>query len=61
VKGIFFIVRPSRWELIEIARLIDTGHVRPNVEAVFPLERGREAFEKGLSHHVRGKFVLKVI
>lgn len=61
VQGIFFIVKPSRWELIEISRLIDGGHVRPNVEAVFPLERAREAFKKGLSRHVRGKFVLKVI
>jgi NADPH:quinone reductase-like Zn-dependent oxidoreductase len=61
VKGIFFIVKPSRSELIEITRLIDGGHVRPSVGAVFPLERTREAFQKGLSHHVRGKFVLKTI
>ena len=60
VKGIFFIVKPSRSELIEIARLIDGGHVRPSIEAVFPLERAREAFERGLSRHVRGKFVLQV-
>lgn len=33
----------------------------PGVEAVFPLERVREAFEKGLSRHVRGKFVLQVV
>lgn len=61
VKGIFFIVKPSRWELIEISRLIDGGQVRPSVEAVFPLERASEAFEKGLSRHVRGKFVLQVV
>jgi NADPH:quinone reductase-like Zn-dependent oxidoreductase len=60
VEGVFFIVKPSRLELIEIARLIDEGHVRANIEAVFPLERAREAFERGLSRHVRGKFVLQV-
>jgi len=60
-KGIFFIVKPSRSALIELGRLIDTGHVRPNVESVFPLERAREAFESGLSRHVHGKFVLRVI
>ncbi len=61
VKGIFFIVKPSRTELIEITHLIDTGRLRPSVEAVFPLERAREAFQRGLSHHVRGKFVLQVM
>jgi NADPH:quinone reductase-like Zn-dependent oxidoreductase len=60
VQGIFFIVKPSRPGLIEIARLIDEGHVRVNIEAVFPLERAREAFEQGLSRHVRGKLVLRV-
>jgi NADPH:quinone reductase-like Zn-dependent oxidoreductase len=61
VQGIFFVVTPSRPELTEIARLIDGGRVRPSVEAVFPLDRAREAFERGLSRHVRGKFVLQVI
>ncbi|HVP76473.1 MAG TPA: NADP-dependent oxidoreductase [Thermodesulfobacteriota bacterium] len=61
VQGIFFIVKPSRPELMEIARLINGGYVRPKIEAVFPLERAREAFERGLSRHVRGKFVLQVI
>jgi NADPH:quinone reductase-like Zn-dependent oxidoreductase len=60
VRGIFFIVKPSRPELIEIARLIDGGNVRVNIEAVFPLERAREAFEYGLKGHVRGKLVLRV-
>ena len=61
VRGILFIVKPSRPELVEIARLIDEGFVRVNIEAVFPLERAREAFERGLSRHVRGKFVLQVV
>jgi D-arabinose 1-dehydrogenase-like Zn-dependent alcohol dehydrogenase len=61
VKGIFFIVKPSRLELIEIARPIDERYVQANIEAVFPLERAREAFERGLSRHVRGKFVLQVV
>ncbi len=61
VKGVFFIVKPSRQQLTEIARLIDEGHVRPEVDTVFPLERAREAFEKGLSRHVRGKLVLQVV
>ena len=61
VKGVFFIVKPSRQQLTEIARLIDEGHVRPMVDTVFPLERAREAFEKGLSRQARGKLVLQVV
>ena len=60
VSGIFFIVEPNREELIEIGRLIDTGLVRTFVEAIFPLERAREAFKRGLKGHVRGKLVLRV-
>jgi NADPH:quinone reductase-like Zn-dependent oxidoreductase len=59
-RGIFFIVEPSRAQLVEIARLIDAGHVRPVLDAVLPLARAREAFERGLAGHVRGKIVLRV-
>ena len=41
VRGISFIVEPSRRELIEIGRLIDAGVVRPIVESVLPLEKAR--------------------
>jgi NADPH:quinone reductase-like Zn-dependent oxidoreductase len=46
--------------LIEIGRLIDAGVVRPIVESVLPLEQAREAFERGLDGHNRGKLVLHV-
>ena len=59
-RGVFFIVEPSRAQLVEIARLIDAGHVRPVLETVLPLARAREAFERGLAGHVRGKIVLRV-
>ena len=49
---------PSR--VIEIGRLIDAGVVRPIVESVLPLERAREAFERGLDGRNRGKLVLHV-
>jgi NADPH:quinone reductase-like Zn-dependent oxidoreductase len=60
VRGVFFIVKPNRAQLIEIARLIDAGSVRPIIEATFPLAQAREAFEHGLRHHNRGKLVLEV-
>ena len=51
---------PSRAQLVEIARLIDAGQIRPVLDAVLPLARAREAFERGLAGHVRGKIVLRV-
>lgn len=60
VRAVFFVVEPNRDELIEIARLIDGGHVRPIIADILPLERAREAFERGLGGHTRGKLVLAV-
>jgi NADPH:quinone reductase-like Zn-dependent oxidoreductase len=60
VRGVSMLVEPSRMELIEIARLVDQGKVRPIVKEVFPLSDARKAYEKGLSGHNTGKTVLKV-
>jgi len=60
VKGFSILVQPERTELIEIARLVDGGEVKPVVDAVFPLPHAREAYEKGLRGHNRGKMVLTV-
>jgi NADPH:quinone reductase-like Zn-dependent oxidoreductase len=59
-RGLFFIVSPNREQLIEIARLADTGVITPTIAKVFPLEKGREAFEYALSGHMRGKVILQV-
>jgi NADPH:quinone reductase-like Zn-dependent oxidoreductase len=59
-KGLFFIVEPSRTQLNELSRLIDAGIIRPIVEAVLPLDRAREAYERGITDHPRGKLVLAV-
>jgi NADPH:quinone reductase-like Zn-dependent oxidoreductase len=60
IRNIFFIVKPNRSQLIQIGELIDTGHLRPVVGEVLPLELARDAFERGLAGHNRGKFVLRV-
>jgi NADPH:quinone reductase-like Zn-dependent oxidoreductase len=59
-RGVFFIVKPSRSQLMEIARLIDAGKLRPVIGKVVPLEQARQAFEHGLAGHKRGKIVLRV-
>jgi NADPH:quinone reductase-like Zn-dependent oxidoreductase len=60
VHALFFIVEPNRTQLVEIAHLIDTGKVKPILDTVLPLDQARQAFEKGLTNHARGKIVLRV-
>lgn len=59
-RGVFFIVQPNRSQLIEIARLIDGGQLKPVIAEILPLEEARQAFEHGLGGHNRGKIVLRV-
>jgi NADPH:quinone reductase-like Zn-dependent oxidoreductase len=47
VTATFFIVEPNRSHLDELAALVDSGRLRVEIAATFPLERGREAFESG--------------
>jgi NADPH:quinone reductase-like Zn-dependent oxidoreductase len=59
--GLFFIVEPRRTQLNELSRLIDAGMIRPIIEAVVPLKQAREAYERGIRDHPRGKLVLAVV
>lgn len=61
IRGVHFVVEPNRDELIEVARLIDAGSLRPVIGTVFPLAEARQAFELSLRRHTRGKIVLSVI
>ena len=57
VQDAFFIVEPNRVQLIEIARLIDAGVIRPTVGAVFAMDNFRQAYEE---KPPRGKHVLRI-
>ena len=57
VRDAFFIVEPNQVQLIEIARLIDAGVIRPIVGAIFAMEHFRQAYEQ---KPVRGKHVLRI-
>lgn len=61
VRGLTFTVRPDRDQLIEVARLIDGGTLRPVIAMVSPLSEARQAFEVGARHHARGRIVLSVL
>ncbi|OMC15512.1 NADP-dependent oxidoreductase [Mycobacterium sp. SP-6446] len=47
ITATFFIVEPNRDQLGELAALVDSGRLRVEIAATFPLEQGREAFESG--------------
>jgi NADPH:quinone reductase-like Zn-dependent oxidoreductase len=59
-RGLFFIVRPDREQLGRLATLIDSGAVRPMIAQTVPLAEAREAFERGVAGHTRGKLVLAI-
>ena len=57
-KQAFFIVETSRAQLVEVARLIDAGTLRPDVDGTFLLADARAAYEYKPR---RGKAVLRVV
>ena len=59
-RGLFFIVKPDRDQLEEMAKLIDGGVLKSIVAGIFPLAEARQAFELATQGHTRGKIVLRV-
>ncbi len=59
--GAYFVVEPSREQLVEIARLADEGALRPAVDSVFPLGEAWAAFRRLEARGKRGKVVLRVV
>ena len=60
VRGAGVFVQPDASHLAVIAQLIDSGHVKPVVTEVLPLEDVVKAHEMSETEHVRGKIVLEV-
>jgi NADPH:quinone reductase-like Zn-dependent oxidoreductase len=59
VEGVtYFIVEPSRGQLIELARRADAGELKPAIDSVFPLEEARAAFARLSERGKSGKVVL---
>lgn len=59
ISSVYFVVEPSREQLVELAGLADRGQLRPTVAEVFELADARQAFER-LEQRPRGKIVLRV-
>jgi NADPH2:quinone reductase len=60
ITGESFSADVNRARLEAVGRLVDTGKLRPQVEAVLPLAEARQALERVASRHTRGKIVLQV-
>ncbi len=59
-RDTFLMVHADRRQLMEIARLLDSGEIRPRVGDVFPLSQARQAYERALQGNLRGKVALQV-
>src|SRR5437588_7296592 len=60
ITGESFAAHVDRERLEGLSRLVDAGKLRPQVEAVLPLDHAREALERVASRHTRGKIALEI-
>ena len=60
ITGESFAAYVDRPRLEQLARLVEAGQLRPQVEAVLPLEQVREALARVAGRHTRGKIVLQI-
>jgi len=60
IDAVYFVVEPSREQLVRIGRLVDSGDLRVTIGEVFPLTDARAAFERIQQRHGAGKIVLRV-
>jgi NADPH:quinone reductase len=59
ITGQSFAANVDRPRLEALGRLVDAGHLLPQVEAVLPLDQAREALARVAGRHTRGKIVLQ--
>jgi NADPH:quinone reductase-like Zn-dependent oxidoreductase len=57
----YFVVEPNREQLLEAARLVDAGELRPEIDSVFSLAEARAAFLRSAARGKHGKVVLRVL
>ena len=59
-EGSYFVVEASRAQLIELAKLVDSGQLRIAIDSTFTLAQAAAAFERSLASGKHGKVVIKV-
>jgi NADPH:quinone reductase-like Zn-dependent oxidoreductase len=60
VTALYFVVEQSGDQLAELARLIDAGRFRPEVDSVYPLAEAAAAFTRVHERGKHGKVVLEI-
>jgi NADPH:quinone reductase-like Zn-dependent oxidoreductase len=59
IRKVFFIQEASHAQLTELARLVDEGHLRPQVGGVYPLAQAVEAYQAKAAGGIPGRMVLQ--
>jgi NADPH:quinone reductase-like Zn-dependent oxidoreductase len=59
IRQVVFVQESNRAQLIELARLVDQGHLRPQVGAVYPLAEAAKAFTAKAAGGISGRVVLQ--
>jgi NADPH:quinone reductase-like Zn-dependent oxidoreductase len=59
-EGTYFVVEPSREQLVELAGLLDSGELRVAIDSTFALSEATAAFERSLASGKHGKVVIRV-
>ncbi len=60
IAGQSFAAHVNRQRLEDLRRLVDTGRLHPQVQAVLPLDQARQALAQVADGHTRGKMVLRI-
>jgi NADPH:quinone reductase-like Zn-dependent oxidoreductase len=59
IRKVFFIQEASRAQLTELARLVDEGHLRPQVGGVYSLAQAVQAYRAKAAGGIPGRIVLQ--
>jgi NADPH:quinone reductase-like Zn-dependent oxidoreductase len=59
--SLYFVVEPNYKQLVELARLVETGELMPQIDSIFPLAEARAAFVRSAVRGKQGKVVLSVV
>ena len=60
ITGESFAAHGGRERLEALSRLVDAGKLRPQVEAVLPLDQARQALTRVAGRRTHGKIVLQI-
>jgi NADPH:quinone reductase-like Zn-dependent oxidoreductase len=59
IRTVVFVQESSRAQLAELARLVDQGHLRPQVGGVYPLAQAAEAYSTKAAGGIPGRIILQ--